>query len=90
MTTAKINQVARPHRRAGIGSHARRPSRGTATAMAGPTVIFSKGLGEEQDTEGPRACSLSSIRDQELERGGLGDAGLGGRYHKEMLQVLSS
>lgn len=89
MTTGRINQVARPRRRAGTGSRARRPSRGAATAAAGPTVVSPKGLGEERGTEGPRACSVSSIRDQERARGGLGDAGLGGRYHEATPRALS-
>jgi len=64
MTTGRINQVARPPRRAGTATTHTGP-RGSTEATAGPAVVFFERLCEERGTEGPRSYNVSSIRDQQ-------------------------
>lgn len=90
MTTGRINQVARPPRRAGAGVRARLPAGAYAAPSAGATVVFPNGLCEARGTEVPRSYSVSGIRDQEHERGRLGDGSLDGRHHGATTRALAS
>ena len=52
--------------------------------------MFPNGLCEARGTEVPRPYSVSGIRDQEHERGRLGDGSLGGRHHGATTRALTS
>ena len=80
MTTGRINQVARPPRRANIGFNTR--------CQPSWLSLFRRfRLCEERGARAASSYSVSVIRDQEHKQGSLDDVGLFGRHQEAALQA---
>lgn len=82
MTTGRINQVARPQRQAGPELYLCSTTRGVTSRNSSQLSCFQRDFCKARNTKGPRAYTVSNIRDQGHKRGSLDDDGLDGQHRE--------